>query len=166
MWRRFFIALLALAIGIAVPPTLEPSTGTLVALWVIVALALAGVFVTWEPVAQRLPYRIVRNAEPSALSPETLSADAALAEDCKLLADDIDGWRTQPVIIDLDALAQMPDEWSDLFNGRLFRILEALVVRRYITRDDMRRRSENHHVLNAESTARYLRNWAHRLRRQ
>lgn len=168
--RRFFLALLTIVIGIAVPMTLKPSGVVLAVMWSLIAVALLGAVLTYEPVARRLPYRVVRTVNPLELPPETAEADARLADDCERLADEIAAWMvTQSSWAPNERyqMADMPPEWSDRFNGRLFRILEALVERKYITRDDLRRvATENYRIGAAAHRSDYLRQWAHRLRRR
>lgn len=166
--RRFFLALFAIVVGITVPMTVSPGDVTLAVLWSLLGLTLLGVLTTWEPVARRLPYRVVRNVAPTDLPPETLTADAALADDCERLADDIESWY-KGLGHELDdddfPLTSMPADWSSTFDGRIFRVMEALVARRYVTRDDLRRLTHQHYLGGAAHVARYVRSWAHRLRR-
>jgi hypothetical protein len=166
--RRFLVALLSIIIGIALPMTLKPSAAVLAVLWSLIAVALAGMVLTWEPVARRLPYRVVRSVNPHALSTETAKADAALADECERLATDIGDWLwDQDYEYGSHALTEMPSEFSVKFDGRLFRCLEGLVERRYITRDDMRRlATENYYLSRAEHRAKVMREWSHRLRRR
>lgn len=84
------------------------------------------------------------------------------------LAADIDAWYLQlPEDLRTSVIGRMPETFSDLFDGRLFRCVEALVDRRYITRDDLRRvGTGNYSVANAEHCARYMHQWANRLRRK
>ena len=81
--RRFFLVLLTVVVGIAVPWSLKPSGAVLAVVWSIIGLALLGIFVTWEPVARRLP--LMRHRLPS---------DRELPErnDRRDLADDLDAF--------------------------------------------------------------------------
>jgi hypothetical protein len=167
--RRFFVALLTVVVGIAVPMTLKPSGTVLAVLWSIIVVALAGLLLTWEPVARRLPYRVVPNVAPGELPRETASADAALADKCERLADDINAWLAeQPGWngAETRGLIDMPPEFSALFNGRLFSILESLTNRKYITREQRDRRVGHTYLQHAAWSARFLREWSHRLRRR
>jgi hypothetical protein len=98
--------------------------------------------------------------------PETAQADAALADECERLANDIEAWLERRPEWDPDnkySLIEMPPEFSANFDGRLFHCLEALVNRRYITRDDMRRlATENIYLSRAEHRAKVMREWSHR----
>ena len=93
--RRFFLALLTVVGGIVLPMTVEPSAVVLAVMWSLIGVALVGTVVTWEPVARRLPYRLVRSVDPHQLPPETAEADARLADDCERLANDIERWTVE-----------------------------------------------------------------------
>jgi hypothetical protein len=124
--RRFFLALLTIVVGIAVPMTLEPSGVVLAVMWSLIGMALLGTLLTWEPVARRLPYRVVRTVAAHELPPETAEADARLASDCERLANDIDSWLTgQSYDEDGRFSERMPPEFSVKFDGRIFRCVEA-----------------------------------------
>jgi len=165
--RRFFLAFFSIAIGIAVPMTLEPSTAALGVLWVLIALALLGALLTWQPVARRIPYRVVTAVSPRA------AADAVLADECDRLAEDMHTWLLTRDLLNTDeerifGMVLLPEEFGHEFDGRLFDVLDKLATRGYIPRREVQRRTEPNRVpvvSTAEGHVRVLQAWARRLRR-
>jgi hypothetical protein len=168
--RRFFLAFVSVAIGIAVPMTLKPSTAMLVVLWALIAVALLGAVVTWQPVARRIPFRVVHTVSPQ------IASDAALAEQCAAYAHDVRRWLKQhdmPTDEEFEAnpmtwFKGLPQEFRETFDGRTFDILDKLRQRGCITQEDVRQHTEDRRLTlgHARGTADLAADWGRRLRRR
>ena len=79
--RRFFLAMLTIVVGIAVPMTVKPGAAVLVLMWSLIGVALLVTLLTWEPVARRVPFLAKRRVDEDPALP--------IRDDRRDLADDL-----------------------------------------------------------------------------